>query len=128
MTGTLRCGVCEVRLVADSGVETSARLVLALSAQGSYVATREREDATLELADVCLYTRVQEVAEPLHILDKTPLQWTLRREYQAAGVATTVGAVLRPLELVVTYQDTKRLYGLCTVSYTHLTLPTKRIV
>jgi len=115
MRGSFELGLCEVSLIQDCTDLKSSRLVLSLSADGMYQATRDKEEGKLEVHDATLYTEVPEISEPLNILEKTPVVCTVRKNYCEKGVVTTFASVLRSVDIVVTYQDTKRIYGLVKV-------------
>ena len=112
MTGVMELGLCEICLLGDCSDKESARLVLSLAADGLYQASREAESGSLDLHGVTLYSQVPDLSEPLNILEKTPITCTLERTYGPHGVSTTLASAVRALDVVVTYQDTKRIYGL----------------
>ena len=111
--GTIELGYYEMSLIADCADQDAGRLTLSFSADGAYQATRNKEEAKLEISDVTIYSLVPEHKdETLNILEKTPMVWAMVRAYGETGVAAHWNSVIRSVDLVVTYQDTKRIYKL----------------
>ena len=110
--GTMQVGLCEVCLVQDCTDEKSVRMTLAFCADADYLGSASSASSDLHVQDVTIYTLLGDGGEALTVLEKTPLTLMMRGTYSATGVDQSLSVLVRSFDLVITYQDTKRIYGL----------------